>query len=189
MRAREFVRPAARSQAACSALGRAREGDGAALAELLARSRDRVLTVCCRLLGDRADGEDAAQEAMLKVALHLHELKEEEQFGSWCWRIAHRICMDRLRTGRRRQGLLAARREPAGESAEERTVGRMVVRQILAAMPDDMSEALILREMEGQPYSEIARRLAVPLGTAKSRLHAARRRFRRDYLKAMQEEG
>ena len=196
MRARPQTRSPARVQAALSLdgeqgramLARAREGEATALGELLAGARDRALTLCCRLLGERAEAEDAAQEALLKVALHLHELHDEEQFTNWCWRIAHRISMDRLRTRHRREKLLAEKREPAPDDSEQRSVGRMLVREILAAMPEDMSEALILREMEGETYAEIGRRLALPLGTVKSRLSAARKRFRCDYLRAMQEE-
>ena len=147
-----------------------------------------MVTLCCRLLGDRAEADDAAQEAMLKVSLHLHELARDEQFVSWCWRIAHRICMDRLRTSRRRECLLAERGASSTGDQEESIVGRMAVRQVLAAMPEDMSEVLVLREMEEQSYGEIADRLALPVGTVKSRLNAARRRFRRDYVKAMQED-
>jgi len=186
--ARPQTHSPARTGPGLSLLARAREGETAALAELLAQARDRVLTLCCRLLGQRAEAEDAAQEAMLRVALHLHELQNDNQFGSWCWRIAHRICMDRLRARLRRESLLAEKRDPAPDNSEQRAVGRMVVREVLAAMPEDMSEALILREMEGDSYAAIARRLGLPLGTVKSRLSAARKRFRRDYLTAMQEE-
>jgi RNA polymerase sigma factor (sigma-70 family) len=87
-----------------------------------------------------------------------------------------------------RERLLAEKRNSCPENAEQKTVRRMVVRQILAAMPENMSEILILREMEEQNYVEIGLRLTLPVGTVKSRLSAARKRFRRDYLKAMQEE-
>jgi RNA polymerase sigma-70 factor (ECF subfamily) len=171
-----------------SLLERARQGDHTALGMLLSRERDRVLTLCVRLLGERAEAEDAAQEAMLRVALHLHELSCDDRFGGWSWRIAHRICVDRLRKSRRREQLTAGRGTRSTGDREQSILGRMAVRQVLAAMPEDMSEVLILREMEEQTYGEIAARLALPLGTVKSRLNAARKRFRRDYLAAMREE-
>jgi RNA polymerase sigma-70 factor (ECF subfamily) len=67
-------------------------------------------------------------------------------------------------------------------------VERIAVRRVLAAMPEDMSEVLILREMEGQTYDAIAACLGVPLGTVKSRLRSARQRFRREYAAVMQED-
>jgi RNA polymerase sigma-70 factor (ECF subfamily) len=180
-------RAAAQIRSIASRITRARKGDRTALAELLDEIADRVLTLCHRLLDDRTEAEDAAQEAMIKVSLHLHELKHDDQFVSWCWRIAHRICVDRLRTTRRRDHLLAERKIPVPEDREGSIVRRMAVRQILSAMPEDMSEVLVLREMEGQTYREIAAGLALPIGTVRSRLSAARKRFRRDYLRATQE--
>jgi RNA polymerase sigma-70 factor (ECF subfamily) len=169
-------------------LARARLGDSEALGALLEDERDRVFTLCYRLLGNRAEAEDAAQDAMLKVSLHLSELARDEQFGGWCWRIAHRICVDRLRKSKRRDLLAASTSVSAGPDAERRMVERIAVRRVLAAMPEDMSEVLILREMEGQTYDAIAACLGVPLGTVKSRLRSARQRFRREYAAVMQED-
>jgi RNA polymerase sigma-70 factor (ECF subfamily) len=93
-----------------------------------------------------------------------------------------------LRKSKRRERLTAERGVSATGDGEQNIVGRMAVRQVLAAMPEDLSEVLILREMEEQTYGDIAARLALPVGTVKSRLSAARKRFRHDYLASMQED-
>lgn len=187
-RGRESEQAVRRACCHPSLLARARLGDSEALGALLEDERDRVFTLCYRLLGNRAEAEDAAQDAMLKVSLHLSELARDEQFGGWCWRIAHRICVDRLRKSKRRDLLAASTSVSAGPDAERRMVERIAVRRVLAAMPEDMSEVLILREMEGQTYDAIAACLGVPLGTVKSRLRSARQRFRREYAAVMQED-
>jgi len=172
---------------AAERLRRARAGEGSALRSLLDEIRDRILTLCFRLLGDRHEAEDATQEAMLRISLHLDELSSDAQFGSWCWRIAQRICLDRVRARTRRAELLARYREANRDDEERALLLRLLVRRLLADMPSDMSEVLILREMEGLSYMQVADTLGLPLGTVKSRLNAARRRFRDDYSKAGQE--
>jgi RNA polymerase sigma-70 factor (ECF subfamily) len=173
--------------AASSRVAQAREGDAAALRSLLEGVRNRVLTLCCRMLGDYHEAEDATQDAMLKASLHLHEVAGDEQFGAWCWRIAQRICLDRLRLRSRRVELLALHQDPNPGEGEPPALQQILVREILAGLPDDMSEVLVLREMEEQSYSDIAATLGLPLGTVKSRLNTARSRFREEYLRALQE--
>lgn len=153
---------------------RVRQGDEAALNALVAKHRGRVLRVAANLLRDRMEAEDVAQEAFLKSFRELHRLRDDRAYSGFIYRIAVRLCYDRLRS-----------RKPTGEMPEqgEDRLGnavetKVVVEKLLDRLPPDLRLTLVLREIEQLSYDEVAEVMACPVGTVRSRLHAARERFR-----------
>ncbi len=170
----------------------AQAGDRTAFNRLVLAHQNRILTLCVRLLGDRHDGEDAAQEAFVKAYRGLKRFKGEAMFSTWLYRIAVNACRNRRRSWssrlRSRSSSLDA---PSGPDTDgpPRELGdtRMtpdkdlrrhrIAAQVKAALQQLSPihrELIVLRDMQGKSYEEIACIVGVSLGTVKSRLARAR---------------
>lgn len=148
-----------------------------AMSMLLAELSPQVGRICGSIA--LADGEDAAQEAMVAVFHHLRDLREPGALRSWVRAIATR---EAVRVARRRSA--APLRELPDElpgRADTETVAD--VRDLLARLQPEQRAILVLRDVEGLEEQEAAELLGVPLGTVKSRLHRARRAFRREWAR------
>ena len=168
----------------------ARAGDRLALAELLARHRPLVLTLCERALGDPDLAEDAAQEAAILAMLDLDRLRRPERFGPWLAGIGLNVCR-RWRRARARDawsldavvgGRFAP--EPADRAAGpdevvELAEERAVVRRAVAGLPAGQRAAVVLFYLRGLPIAETAAVLGIAPNAAKARLHKARANLRR----------
>jgi len=173
-------------------IAQARAGGRAAFDELFHRYQDRVFNMAYRILGHREDALDAAQEIFLIVYRSLPGFAEKARFSTWLYRVTVNRCRDLLRrraTVKHTRPLsLDARRavsaddRPAdppapGASPLEEAVGRetrAVVEEAIAALPADLSEILVLRDVEQLSYEEVAEVLDIPVGTVRSRLNRAR---------------
>ncbi len=165
----------------------ARTGDSQAFATLVARYETRIARLVRGMVGDR-DVEDVTQEAFLKAFRKLGDFDGRSSFYTWIFRVAANTAMDwRKRERRRRHAPLPE--GPEGEdAAPSRAVGpvgdatrRELAQKIdaaIAALPDKYHEILVLREVEGLSYEEIAKRLGMSKGTVESRLFRARERLR-----------
>lgn len=161
----------------------ARAGDRGALAELVSRYERRAYGVALRLLGHRADAADAAQEALMRVYRCLHRFRGEAAFSTWLFRVVTNVCLDELKRRKRRpQHLTADPYAQAGapgpvgpEEVAERRRLQAVVQAALQGLPEDYRVALVLRDMRGYTYEEIATGLGCAVGTVKSRVHRGRR--------------
>lgn len=160
----------------------AKRGDRAALDHLLRLHYDRVHGICRRIAGRTRDGDDACQEAMIKIVRNLHRFDERSSFGTWVYRIATNAALDELRKRQRRPALHVAddgaSNEPADPASEERiaAVGdRRAIDDALAALPEEFRTAIVLRDVGDLDYSEISEILDVPVGTVKSRIARGRR--------------
>lgn len=160
---------------------RARRGDQAAFASLVRAHQDRVYGVCLRVCGHEADARDAAQDAIVAAWRRLETFRGEARFSSWLSRIAVRAALDVMRAGRRRpvsadpledQRLLAVA-APEGDGTE-RAARAAAVRAALAALDEPFRSAVLLADVLGRPYDEIAATLGVALGTVKSRVARGR---------------
>jgi RNA polymerase sigma-70 factor (ECF subfamily) len=156
---------------------RCRQGDESAYRELLQRYRAPAVYVAAQLLRDSTEAEDVAQEAFMRVLRSLHQYRGEASFYSWLYRIVINLCMDRLRHTARHPTV------PLDEETDEAPAAwdgtRLHVEALLARLSPEMRATLLLREVGGLSYEEIARELEVPIGTIRSRLSAARGQFRR----------
>jgi RNA polymerase sigma-70 factor (ECF subfamily) len=163
---------------------RGRAGDRTALAGLVRRHQGLAFGVAYRLLGSPEDAEDIAQEAFVQVLTRLHTLQDPAAFVGWLRRVTVNLCLDRQRRSTRvlLQPLvpdLVAPDPGVGPEASALTAERWrEVERELAALPTPYRLAVVLRDVEGLAYQEVASLLGVPEGTVKSRLHEGRRLLR-----------
>lgn len=156
---------------------RARIGDEAAFQWLLTRYRARAIRVAMQVLHRPDEAEDAAQEAFIRAFRAIRSFRGESRFATWFFHIVLRVCLDKRRLKRwdAEQPWDDTIDPPAPPDAADT---RMLVRSLLDRLSPPMRAALILREVEGLEYEEIAQALGIPVGTVRSRLSAARARFR-----------
>jgi RNA polymerase sigma-70 factor, ECF subfamily len=166
----------------------ARGGDAAALNRLLADARPRLYAVALRIVRDRDDAEDVVQEALVKVCRSLTRFEGRASFSTWLHRIVVNAALDRLRrAGVRRERVVDddERRDSPVQMVDEQTPERIVdrretgaiVRGALARLSPAHRDVLVLRELEGESYRDLARLVRCPVGTVMSRLHHARHRL------------
>ena len=163
---------------------RAAAGDREALDALLAAIQPRVRRICGRMLLHPEDAEEAAQDALLLVATRIGTFAGRSRFTTWLHAVASNSARSTYRSLRRR----AAERLPdhVAELADPRTTSviagsRLDLLDALDLVAEDhpeLVEPLVLRDVQELGYAEIALLLEVPLGTVKSRIHAARNAVR-----------
>lgn len=154
----------------------AAEGDGDAILRLLSRHRPPIVRLLTGMTGDWASAEDLAQESFLQAFRRLDQLRDVTAFYPWVRRLAMRLALRSLR-GRREISSEQAT-EPEAPDSIASTETRLAVHAVLADLAPDLRAALVLRELEGLDYAEIAAALDIPIGTVRSRLFTARERFR-----------
>jgi len=161
----------------------ARSGDRSSLDQLLRRHYDRIFAVCRRVTGNDADAADAAQDAMIAIVRNLSKFDGRSSFGTWIYRIATNASLDELRRRRRRPtvSLESTEHTPRAEQADpesgariEGVVDGLVLDKALAALAEDFRVPVVLRDVAGLDYAEIAEILDVPVGTVKSRIARGR---------------
>jgi RNA polymerase sigma-70 factor (ECF subfamily) len=165
-------------------LQRCRTGDETAWRDLVSRHTRRVFGVAYRFTGRVDEAEDLTQEIFVKVYQSLDRFRESEgAFPTWLTTVARNQAIDHYR--RRREERTRRNDDPAvmermasgGENPlarVERHERVQFVQRGLRALPPDLRQPLILFDLEGMPYEEIARLLSLPLGTVKSRINRGR---------------
>lgn len=147
--------------------------------------KDRVHSYAAMMLRDRAEAQDVAQEALVRLWQHRTTV-DDRGARTWLMRTAHNLCIDRIRKRRVRSEVADAetvmqRQGDANpgpqRSAEAEEIGR-TIETALAGMSELDRAVIVMREVQGLPYDEIAASLELPLGTLKARLHRARDRLR-----------
>ncbi len=180
----------------------ARGGDSRAAGELIERHAPGVLTLLTRVLLDRHLAQDMAQEAFLRAYKSLGRFDVDRGFGVWVRTIAYNLAIDQIRRKKRRGERLGFggldddaagdsgaamdfedHREEPPEARIERFEERALVRRVLDLLPAPSRAVLVLRDLDGLSYEEVAQVLDCPLGTAKSRINRARLEFRNMYLR------
>jgi RNA polymerase sigma-70 factor (ECF subfamily) len=153
-------------------------GDLAAFEQIVRDHQQHVWRFLRRLLGDDTVAEDVAQETFLRMYRRLPGFGFQSTFSTWIFQIARNAGIDELRARRRRERLVdAVPRPPATTSPPGEA--RVELAAALASLPVDLREALLLVEVLGLRYTEVATVLAVPVGTVKSRVFTARVRLAR----------
>ena len=179
------------SRAEAELLRRARDGQREAIALLLGRNRERILNLAFAILRDREAAEDAAQEIFLRAFAKLPLFRGESEFSTWLYRLALNYCLENKRLQTRRDDLLhgfASQNEALAPSVASCAETRQLLEIALEELGEGQRVALILREWQGLSYEEIAQVLHLPVGTVRSRLHEARRRFQAKWLELGGEE-
>ncbi len=153
---------------------------------MLTEHYHQIHAVCRRLAGNDEDGLDATQEALVAIVKGLPRFDGRAKFTTWAYRVATNAALDELRRRARRPspGLPEEGRganpvasgRVAGDPAEP-VANQLVLDAALAGLPDDFRSAVVLRDVVGLPYSEIAETLRVPTGTVRSRIARGRARL------------
>lgn len=161
---------------------RARKGDLDAFGDLVARHQAGLVRYLTHMVSNVSDAEDVAQEALLRAYRALKDFRGQSAFKTWLYQIATnaaRTQLDRRRTRREDQTHDIAEMEiGSGEQVEQRIVAHDQLRRALAELPDDWREAVILRDIQGLDYREIAEALDIPIGTVESRIFRGRQRLK-----------
>lgn len=159
---------------------RAAGGDRVALEDLLAQIQPRVRQICGRMLLYAQDAEEATQDALLAVATKIDTFAGRSRFTTWLNSVASNSARMTYRTLKRRAAERGVDELPA--HADPRTTSVIAgsrldlleALEILGANHPEFVEPLVLRDVQDLDYTEIAELLGLPLGTVKSRIHAAR---------------
>ena len=158
----------------------AQDGDRGALDALLGRHYDRLYALCRRVTGNDADGADACQEALIAIVRALGGFDGRSSFSTWAYRVATNACLDELRRRRRRPepGLPADEGAGVGRGAGGDAFAdvdtRVAVDAALTGLTPEYRAAVVLRDLCGLAYGEIAEVLDVPIGTVRSRIARGR---------------
>jgi RNA polymerase sigma-70 factor, ECF subfamily len=162
-------------------LGRLRAGDPGAFEALVRTYQHRVFGIALRMLGRPADAEEVAQEVFLRVYRGIGDFRGDAKLSTWLYTIASRLCLNRLGSSQGRllrdgdtalASVASGGPDPAG--AAERAELAAALERSIADLPEERRIVLVLRDVEGLAYEEIARVLGLEPGTVRSRLHRAR---------------
>lgn len=163
-------------------------GDVNAFEEIVRRYEKTVYNLALRMVGSRDDALDMAQEAFIKAYGSLASFRGESKFSSWLYRITTNVCLDFLRAKSRRPQVSLDGGESEDESALPLPDGRDMPEQALMKkldmqalyaglerLPVHHRQVLVMRELGGMSYADIARELSLEEGTVKSRISRARK--------------
>lgn len=169
---------------------RCQQDDTEAYELLVDRYRNKILNYVARYSGSTADAEDLTQEVFIKAYLAIKKFRGQSSFQTWIFQIANNVCVDRFRRTRRER-IAYSLDEPVetDEGEVEREIPdwswdpeavaqsrelQALVQKTLTTLSDKLRSVIILHDLEGMRYEEIAEILNIPLGTVKSRLFNAR---------------
>lgn len=169
--------------------------DASAFDEVVGRYKNKVYSYVCRMIGGDQDAEDLTQEVFIRMYVSLGSFRSQSSLSTWLFRIAGNICIDHYRRNRKHQNIAYSLDEPveSDDSPQAREVpdttydpqrifeqGEMntQIEQALMRLPDKLRAVIILHDIEGLQYDQIAEVVGCPLGTVKSRLFNARMQLR-----------
>jgi RNA polymerase sigma-70 factor, ECF subfamily len=177
-------------------LRRLRDRDERAFRELLEAHRDRVYNITYRMLGNRAEAEDVAQEVFITVFKTIETFREESKFSTWLYRVTVNHCKNRIKYLARRHdrdkdeldemsgGVNGAQvgtpvRAPQPDRALEGIQMEALLKEAIESLDEDHRTVVVLRDVEDLSIEEICEITELPDGTVKSRLHRARLALRK----------
>jgi len=170
---------------------RLQRGDARAFEQLVRTHQHRVFDFCYRMLGDREEASDIAQDVFISVHQNLAGFRQDAKLTTWILRISKNHCLNRLKYLARR----GSKRREAFDRVEESRLAsaletppspdirlvaeaeRCQVQAAIAQLEPDQRLLVALRDIEGLSYEEIVEVTELPVGTVKSRLHRARERL------------
>ncbi len=167
------------------------QGDVNAFEKLVLEYEKSVYAITQRMTGNAEDAADMTQETFIKAYNSLSSFRGDSKFSVWLYRIATNVCLDFLRSRSRKPTVSLSVEDDDGEEVEldiadesqsperllERGLTRDAVRRGLNALSPEYRQILLLREIQGLSYEEIADVLTLEVGTVKSRIFRARKRL------------
>ena len=159
---------------------RLRRGEPRAFEDLVIAYQHRVFGVALRMLRNRSEAEEIAQEVFLRVHRTVEDFRGEAKLSTWLYAITSRLCLNRLASGERRmaregeESLERLRGDADPAAHVERVELEAALQRAITELPEERRIVVVLRDFEGLSYEEIATALDLPLGTVRSRLYRAR---------------
>ena len=177
-----------------SLVERCRASDESAFNEIVSRYKSKVYSYVYRMTGSSDDAEDLTQEVFIRMYTSIDSFRSQSSLSTWLFRIASNLCVDRFRRSKTRTPAYSLDEPILGKESEtghevpdstyepqrllENTEMAEQIQLCLAQLPEKLRAAVILHDVEGLPYEEIAQIVGCPLGTVKSRLFNARMQLR-----------
>ncbi len=174
---------------------RCQEGEIEAFEQLIADYEKRILNYCFRMMGNPSDAEDAAQEVFVKVFRFIGNFNGQSSFSTWLYRVASNVCLDLLRKAKRQpqntvsihqendegEEYLMAIEDPEPNPYERAQLSEAqhVLLDALEQLGEEQKRVIILRDIEGLSYEEIAEITNIAPGTVKSRINRARQNLKK----------
>jgi len=170
-------------------MAEAAEGNERAFTELVGRYRSRVINLVSRLLNDREASDDISQEVFVRVYLHRKNYRRGAKFSTWLFTIAANLAKNEIRRRKRRRNWSSLDElqeqlhdsslqlmDPRGNREAEVDSAQIqgIVGAAITTLPERYRLALVLRDVDGLAYEEIAQVLRIPGGTVRSRINRAR---------------
>ncbi|MBK5256891.1 MAG: sigma-70 family RNA polymerase sigma factor [Vicinamibacteria bacterium] len=170
-------------------VARCLEGDGPAWETLVDKHRRRVFNIAYKFTGRHDRAEDLSQEIFLRIFRNLGKFDPDADFSKWLASVARNHCIDNYRSTRREQrtlvddGMAFDQAVASGSTdpfrALQASEAKEFLRVGLATLPEKLREAVVLRDLKGLAYEEMAVRLSLPVGTVKSRINRGREELAR----------
>ncbi len=148
--------------------------------DLLGRHYDRLYSICFRIAGSHADAADACQEALLAIVKGLDRFDGRSTFKTWSYRVASNACLDEMRRKNRRPVAMSdtlPEAMTATAGVDQQVADRLTIEAALPMLPEEFRVPVVLRDVAGLDYAEIAETLSLPPGTVRSRIARGRRQL------------
>ncbi|ULT57240.1 RNA polymerase sigma factor SigW [Neobacillus drentensis] len=168
------------------------KGDQDAFGEIVEIYKNSIYQLCYRMIGNRHEAEDLAQEAFIRAYVNIQSFNQNLKFSTWLFRIATNLCIDRLRKKKPdyyldaevagTEGLTMYSQissdSPLPETEVESLELQETVQKEILKLPEKYRSAIVLKYMEDMSLNEISEILDLPLGTVKTRIHRGREALR-----------
>lgn len=169
------------------------KGDQNAYADIVSLYQHKLYQICFRMLGNKEEAEDIAQEAFVRAYINLHSYDQKRKFSTWIYRIATNLCIDRIRKKKPdyyldaevpgTDGLDMYSQIAADEKLPEEVVEQMELQERIqyeiSRLPDKYRSVIVLKYIEELSLQDISDILDMPLGTVKTRIHRGREALRK----------
>jgi RNA polymerase sigma-70 factor (ECF subfamily) len=169
-----------------------KKGDQDAFTDIVEYHKDKLFHLCYRMLGNREEAQDAAQEAFIRAYVNIHSYDTSKKFSTWLYRIATNLCIDRIRKkkpdyyldaevagtdGLNMYSQIAADQALPEEELEQVELQEFIQSEILK-LPEKYRTVIVLKYIDELSLKEISDILDLPLGTVKTRIHRGREALR-----------
>jgi RNA polymerase sigma-70 factor (ECF subfamily) len=167
---------------------RCRQADERAFDEIVQRHKNKIYNYVCRMTNDSPDAEDITQEVFIKAYVSIGAFRNDASVDTWLYRIATNLVIDRFRRGKRAPQTVPVLDDeedplhelPATERGSDPAAQAQLaelqaeVKRALAGLPPKLRSAIVMHDLEGLSYEEVAAAVGCPVGTVKSRLFNGR---------------
>jgi len=175
-------------------LKKSKKGNIESFEQLISAYQKKVYNIALKIVGNHEDASEMAQEVFIKVFKSIGQFKEESSFSTWIYRITTNVCLDEVRKSKNKIKMLSIDEDlNVGEGeikrqfydssrlpeiSAERNEMRKVLNQAILSLSFEHRIAVVMRDIQGFSYEEIAKTMKCPEGTVKSRINRARNELR-----------